>query len=194
MYIAVPVLLYAGERTLRFFRSGFYDVRLLKVSIVYLQLLPYEWDYLFICVSNIVMIGKKLNFTLLRPFHMNEIILSIFSNLFKCSYLIYSGCYIYWKRSHITNVKASPVSLQEWPIHVRPMPCCFSIWMVNHYRHPKEFSCEFYKVHKRASVLIALFKNSNVFYQREALFFLLFFIQLMLNAYESLRNAGIRSP
>ncbi|KAG5563339.1 hypothetical protein RHGRI_005923 [Rhododendron griersonianum] len=33
MYIAVPVLLYAGERTLRFFRSGFYDVRLLKVAI-----------------------------------------------------------------------------------------------------------------------------------------------------------------
>lgn len=32
MYLAVPVLLYAGERTLRFFRSGFYSVRLLKVS------------------------------------------------------------------------------------------------------------------------------------------------------------------
>ncbi|XP_019054281.1 PREDICTED: respiratory burst oxidase homolog protein F-like isoform X4 [Nelumbo nucifera] len=31
MYLAVPVLLYAGERTLRFFRSGFYSVRLLKV-------------------------------------------------------------------------------------------------------------------------------------------------------------------
>ncbi|GAB4834487.1 hypothetical protein Ancab_032743 [Ancistrocladus abbreviatus] len=33
MYIAVPVLLYAGERTLRFFRSGLYTVRLLKVAI-----------------------------------------------------------------------------------------------------------------------------------------------------------------
>ncbi|XVF51406.1 hypothetical protein PTKIN_Ptkin04bG0182800 [Pterospermum kingtungense] len=33
MYLAVPVLLYAGERTLRFFRSGFYPVRLLKVAI-----------------------------------------------------------------------------------------------------------------------------------------------------------------
>ncbi|XVE57969.1 hypothetical protein DITRI_Ditri04bG0132000 [Diplodiscus trichospermus] len=33
MYLAVPVLLYAGERTLRFFRSGFYAVRLLKVAI-----------------------------------------------------------------------------------------------------------------------------------------------------------------
>lgn len=33
MYLAVPVLLYAGERTLRFFRSGFYSVRLLKVAI-----------------------------------------------------------------------------------------------------------------------------------------------------------------
>ncbi|XVF52991.1 hypothetical protein PTKIN_Ptkin05aG0062300 [Pterospermum kingtungense] len=33
MYLAVPVLLYAGERTLRFFRSGFYTVRLLKVAI-----------------------------------------------------------------------------------------------------------------------------------------------------------------
>ncbi|KAL5551978.1 hypothetical protein UlMin_002154 [Ulmus minor] len=33
IYIAVPVLLYAGERTLRFFRSGFYPVRLLKVAI-----------------------------------------------------------------------------------------------------------------------------------------------------------------
>ncbi|GLU05867.1 hypothetical protein SLE2022_229440 [Rubroshorea leprosula] len=33
MYLAVPVLLYAGERTLRFFRSGFYTVRLLMVAI-----------------------------------------------------------------------------------------------------------------------------------------------------------------
>ncbi|XP_043717316.1 respiratory burst oxidase homolog protein A isoform X2 [Telopea speciosissima] len=33
MYIAVPVLLYAGERTLRFFRSGFYSVPLRKVAI-----------------------------------------------------------------------------------------------------------------------------------------------------------------
>ncbi|PON97758.1 Respiratory burst oxidase [Trema orientale] len=33
MYLSVPVLLYAGERTLRFFRSGFYSVRLLKVAI-----------------------------------------------------------------------------------------------------------------------------------------------------------------
>ncbi|KAK2984594.1 hypothetical protein RJ640_018972 [Escallonia rubra] len=33
MYLAVPVLIYAGERTLRFFRSGFSTVRLLKVAI-----------------------------------------------------------------------------------------------------------------------------------------------------------------
>ncbi|XP_052210215.1 respiratory burst oxidase homolog protein A-like [Diospyros lotus] len=33
MFLAVPVLLYAGERTLRFFRSGFYTVRLVKVAI-----------------------------------------------------------------------------------------------------------------------------------------------------------------
>ncbi|XP_057967536.1 respiratory burst oxidase homolog protein A-like [Malania oleifera] len=33
MFLAVPVVLYAGERTLRFFRSGFYTVRLLKVAI-----------------------------------------------------------------------------------------------------------------------------------------------------------------
>nr|WOW72686.1 ferric reductase [Mangifera indica] len=33
MYLAVPVLLYAGERTLRYFRSGFSTVRLLKVAI-----------------------------------------------------------------------------------------------------------------------------------------------------------------
>ncbi|KAK3227921.1 hypothetical protein Dsin_007783 [Dipteronia sinensis] len=33
MYLAVPVLLYAGERTLRIFRSGFATVRLLKVAI-----------------------------------------------------------------------------------------------------------------------------------------------------------------
>ncbi|CAA0812127.1 Respiratory burst oxidase homolog protein F [Striga hermonthica] len=33
MYLAVPVILYAGERILRFFRSGFYSVRLLKVAI-----------------------------------------------------------------------------------------------------------------------------------------------------------------
>ncbi|KAK9668068.1 hypothetical protein RND81_13G033200 [Saponaria officinalis] len=33
MYLAVPVLLYAGERTLRLFRSGLYTVRLLKVAI-----------------------------------------------------------------------------------------------------------------------------------------------------------------
>ncbi|KAL8138781.1 hypothetical protein V2J09_004782 [Rumex salicifolius] len=33
MYIAVPVLLYAGERILRFFRSGLYTVRLLKAAI-----------------------------------------------------------------------------------------------------------------------------------------------------------------
>ncbi|RZC31292.1 Respiratory burst oxidase-like protein F isoform C [Glycine soja] len=33
MYLAVPILLYAGERTLRFFRSGFYTVRLIKVAI-----------------------------------------------------------------------------------------------------------------------------------------------------------------
>ncbi|GLT90839.1 hypothetical protein SLE2022_087560 [Rubroshorea leprosula] len=33
MYLAVPVLLYAGERILRFFRSGFYTVKLLKVAI-----------------------------------------------------------------------------------------------------------------------------------------------------------------
>ncbi|KAH6783335.1 respiratory burst oxidase protein F [Perilla frutescens var. hirtella] len=31
MYLAVPVLLYAGERTLRFFRSGFYSVRLVAI-------------------------------------------------------------------------------------------------------------------------------------------------------------------
>ncbi|EEF51258.1 respiratory burst oxidase homolog protein A [Ricinus communis] len=33
MYLAVPVLLYAGERALRFFRSGFYAVQLRKVAI-----------------------------------------------------------------------------------------------------------------------------------------------------------------
>ncbi|OQU87484.1 hypothetical protein SORBI_3003G287400 [Sorghum bicolor] len=33
MYLAVPVCLYAGERVLRFFRSGSYSVRLLKVAI-----------------------------------------------------------------------------------------------------------------------------------------------------------------
>ncbi|KAJ7004168.1 respiratory burst oxidase homolog protein A [Populus alba] len=33
MYLSVPVLLYAGERALRFFRSGFNTVRLLKVAI-----------------------------------------------------------------------------------------------------------------------------------------------------------------
>lgn len=33
MYLAIPVFLYAGERTLRFFRSGSYTVRLLKVAI-----------------------------------------------------------------------------------------------------------------------------------------------------------------
>ncbi|XP_024924607.3 respiratory burst oxidase homolog protein A [Ziziphus jujuba] len=33
MYLAVPVFLYAGERTLRFFRSGSSTVRLLKVAI-----------------------------------------------------------------------------------------------------------------------------------------------------------------
>ncbi|KAI7994713.1 hypothetical protein LOK49_LG11G02719 [Camellia lanceoleosa] len=33
MFLAVPILLYAGERTLRFFRSGFYPVRLLKESV-----------------------------------------------------------------------------------------------------------------------------------------------------------------
>ncbi|KAL9242791.1 hypothetical protein vseg_016757 [Gypsophila vaccaria] len=33
IYLAVPVLLYAGERTLRLFRSGLYTVRLLKVAI-----------------------------------------------------------------------------------------------------------------------------------------------------------------
>ncbi|XP_047337740.1 respiratory burst oxidase homolog protein A [Impatiens glandulifera] len=33
MYLAVPVLLYAGERSLRFFRSGFSTVRILKVAI-----------------------------------------------------------------------------------------------------------------------------------------------------------------
>ncbi|XP_062026049.1 respiratory burst oxidase homolog protein A [Rosa rugosa] len=33
MYLSVPVILYAGERILRVFRSGFYTVRLLKVAI-----------------------------------------------------------------------------------------------------------------------------------------------------------------
>ncbi|XP_058100185.1 respiratory burst oxidase homolog protein A-like [Magnolia sinica] len=33
MYLAVPVLLYAGERTLRAFRSGYFSVRLLKAAI-----------------------------------------------------------------------------------------------------------------------------------------------------------------
>ncbi|KAK7253067.1 hypothetical protein RIF29_37472 [Crotalaria pallida] len=33
MYLAVPILLYTGERTLRFFRSGFYTVHLIKVCI-----------------------------------------------------------------------------------------------------------------------------------------------------------------
>ncbi|KAM5572341.1 hypothetical protein ABKV19_012421 [Rosa sericea] len=33
MYLSVPVILYAGERILRIFRSGFYTVRLLKVAI-----------------------------------------------------------------------------------------------------------------------------------------------------------------
>ncbi|CAN1254111.1 Respiratory burst oxidase homolog protein F [Linum perenne] len=33
MYVSVPVLLYAGERALRFFRSGSHTVRLLKVAI-----------------------------------------------------------------------------------------------------------------------------------------------------------------
>ncbi|KAE9614103.1 hypothetical protein Lal_00016456 [Lupinus albus] len=33
MYLAVPVLLYVAERTLRFFRSGFYTVHLIKVAI-----------------------------------------------------------------------------------------------------------------------------------------------------------------
>ncbi|KAM3218263.1 hypothetical protein P3L10_022793 [Capsicum annuum] len=32
MYLAVPILLYAGERTRRFFRLGLYTVRLLKIT------------------------------------------------------------------------------------------------------------------------------------------------------------------
>jgi respiratory burst oxidase len=39
MYLAVPVGLYVGERTLRFFRSGSYSVRLLKVTFTYLEIL-----------------------------------------------------------------------------------------------------------------------------------------------------------
>ncbi|KAK5812230.1 hypothetical protein PVK06_027651 [Gossypium arboreum] len=42
MYLAVPILLYAGERTLRFFRSGFYTVRLSKVSITLSTMIPYR--------------------------------------------------------------------------------------------------------------------------------------------------------
>ncbi|XP_020703844.1 respiratory burst oxidase homolog protein A [Dendrobium catenatum] len=33
MYLSIPLLLYMGERTLRFLRSGYYSVRLLKVAI-----------------------------------------------------------------------------------------------------------------------------------------------------------------
>ncbi|KAK2425924.1 respiratory burst oxidase protein A [Trifolium repens] len=33
MYLAIPILLYVGERTLRIFRSGFYTVRIIKVAI-----------------------------------------------------------------------------------------------------------------------------------------------------------------
>ncbi|KAG0492079.1 hypothetical protein HPP92_005477 [Vanilla planifolia] len=33
MYLTAPLLLYVGERTLRFFRSGYHSVRLLKVAI-----------------------------------------------------------------------------------------------------------------------------------------------------------------
>ncbi|PKA56301.1 Respiratory burst oxidase like protein F [Apostasia shenzhenica] len=33
MYLAVPIILYVGERTLRFLRAGYYPVRLLKVAI-----------------------------------------------------------------------------------------------------------------------------------------------------------------
>ena len=32
MYIAIPVVLYAGERVFRAIRSGFYEVKILKVS------------------------------------------------------------------------------------------------------------------------------------------------------------------
>lgn len=45
MYLAVPVLAYAGERTLRFFRSGFSTVRLLKASIWINHSLIYIYIY-----------------------------------------------------------------------------------------------------------------------------------------------------
>lgn len=54
MYLAVPVLAYAGERTLRFFRSGFSTVRLLKASIwinhslIYIYIyITYKLNYVF---------------------------------------------------------------------------------------------------------------------------------------------------
>uniref|UniRef100_A0A6N2KVD9 Uncharacterized protein n=1 Tax=Salix viminalis TaxID=40686 RepID=A0A6N2KVD9_SALVM len=37
------------------------------------------------------------------------------------------GCNLSWKCSHIAYVKASPIPVQEWTVHVFPVPCCFSI-------------------------------------------------------------------
>lgn len=51
MYLAVPVLLYVGERLIRAFRSSIKPVQILKVSIFPL-LLFFFWISLF-CESNI---------------------------------------------------------------------------------------------------------------------------------------------
>jgi hypothetical protein len=45
MYLSVPVGLYVGERTLRFFRSGSYSVRLLKVALEEFRNLRIEFVY-----------------------------------------------------------------------------------------------------------------------------------------------------
>ena len=77
MYLAGPVLLYAGERILRALRAGYYTVTVVKVSLTYAPV-KFKAHYKFKCL----MLLSSIQLEIL-----------IHSNVFECRLLFILGMY-----------------------------------------------------------------------------------------------------
>ena len=86
MYLSIPVLLYAAERTLRFFRSGFYTVRLIKVSR----------ESETMCSALKMAFNFIINMALLLALHTIGflLMLPLFSSFSRCGKLLFRLLYI----------------------------------------------------------------------------------------------------
>jgi len=97
MYIAIPVLLYAGERVLRIIRSRIHDVKVLEVN------------------SN-----PMIYFLVLTIIYILEVGFIWFVH-------ISIGKYLPWESSIVEATKACRLPVSKWNVHICSVPSDFCI-------------------------------------------------------------------